>query len=138
MRHLIHLLTNTFIALIKKTRFGKTVNQDYAGIPLDKLRRLAKQNENRWLRLPNGTFLRYVSRSEVLVRHMDGSIFQLDYEHPSRITSRLVNPTAEQLILASNLSNKYQSTKYHATHYQSIGTKISISPERDFTSNLSS
>ncbi len=121
---LIDTLNIFVLALLKKTRFAKKVQRDYAGIPLDKLHRLAKQSEHRWMRLPNGTFMRYVSRREVLVRHHDGSIYQLDYEHPSRITSRLVNPTAEQLI--------------SAVENQSIGTKISISPDSVFTSNRSS
>ena len=124
MRHLIHSLTRFFVSMIKKTSLGKKIPQDYAGVPVDKLRRLAKQNEHRWLRLPNGTFLRYVSRREVLVRHMDGSIFQLHYDHSSRITSRLVNPTADQLM--------------QAAQYQSIGTKMSISPESVLTSKRSS
>ncbi len=124
----IKAFENLLHSLFKKTPFAHNRKnkrtKEYAGIPVEKLKRLAKQHEHRWLKLPNGTFLRYVSKEEVLVRHQDGSVFQLHYEHPSHITSRLVNPTAEQLMLAAE--------------NQAMGTKMSISPESVLTSKRSS
>lgn len=90
-------LSDSIYAILNKAPFRKT-SPEYAGMPIARLQKMAKQDKNLWMDLPNGTAMRYLSPGEALVRHKDGSIYQLSYTHPQLIRSRLICPTVEELM----------------------------------------